>query len=168
MVEVFDAIKPERPFDGCADPLAFSGRLYRNLQLRFLCAEPLETLIAKMKRSFDSPARLGALLGDIRASRSLTRMPACGRGGVASLHACHLPKAPRSWKLRRSRRAQKWPRAIFSPILRGLPTRDAAARISRSPSLPRNPGSKLSKKILDLGRPCRYRTSAGGNANGAL
>jgi hypothetical protein len=63
-----------------------------------VCAEPLETLIAKMKRSFDSPARLGALLGDIRASRSLTRMPACGRGGVASLHACHLPKAPRSWE----------------------------------------------------------------------
>jgi hypothetical protein len=61
--------------------------------IQLVCAEPLETLIAKMKRSFDSPE--GALLGDIRASQSLTRMPAYGRGGVASLHACHLPKAPK-------------------------------------------------------------------------
>jgi hypothetical protein len=69
--------------------------------MQLVRGKALETLIAELKHSFDALARLGARLADIRASRSLTRMTVCERGGVAWLHPCHLAEATGKPKDRR-------------------------------------------------------------------
>jgi hypothetical protein len=53
----------------------------------------LETLIAEIKRSYALRARLGTQLAHPQTSGSLTGTFVWERGGMASLHTCHLAKA---------------------------------------------------------------------------
>ena len=64
--------------------------------IQLVCAESLETLIAQMKRSFDSVARLRTQLALTFAARFATR--SLERGRTAERHVCHLTEMSRKPK----------------------------------------------------------------------